>query len=192
MPNNSAQILGRARKHHANPTMPEQSFLNEGGIQGTPLQRLCVAAARTELESDWCADVISNYKTADRSIVAMTFAAYILWLMHRAFTQVLPSDEGADPLGSVMSDFATEPWYQAHVFSRITQEVSKRMPKVLSQPESAGTSIVDLLECANACGYTLMHQTDLRLMLKFEYCSIAFFTSIKELASSRLRAPITE
>jgi hypothetical protein len=62
------------------------------------------------------------------------------------------------------------------------------MPKVLSKPESAGTSIVDLLECANACGYTLMHQTDLGLMLKFEYCSIAFFTSMKELAASRLRA----
>jgi hypothetical protein len=151
-------------------------------------QRLCVAAARTELESSWCADVISNYKTADRLIVAMTFAAYIAWLMHRAFTQVLPPDEAAGALRSVMSDFSTQPWYQAHVFSRIAEEVNKRMPKVLSQPESAGTSIVDLLECANACGYTLMHQTDLRLMLKFEYCSIAFFTSMKELASSRLPA----
>jgi len=73
-------------------------------------QRLCVAAARTELESSWCADVISKYKTADRSIVTMTFAAYIFWLMHRAFTQVLPSDEAADALmvdalSSVMSDF---------------------------------------------------------------------------------------
>jgi hypothetical protein len=86
-----------------------------------------------------------------------------------------------------MNDFAAQSWYQANVFSRIAQEVSNRMPKVLSQPESAGTSIIDLLECANACGYTLMHQTDLRLMLKFEYCSIAFFTSMKELASSRLR-----
>src|SRR5713101_2736363 len=61
--------------------------------KGIPFQRLCVAAARTELESNWCADVISNYKTADRSIVAMTFAAYIAWLMYHAFTQVLPSDE---------------------------------------------------------------------------------------------------
>ena len=154
----------------------------------TAFQRLCVAAARTELESNWCADVISNYKTADQLIVTMTFAAYILWLMHRAFTQVLPSDEAADALRPVAHDFSTQSWYQADVFSRIAEEVSKRMPKVLSQPESAGTSIVDLLECANACGYTLMHQTDLGLMLKFEYCSIAFFTSMKELASSRLPA----
>ena len=87
-----------------------------------------------------------------------------------------------------MSDFSTQPWYKAHVFSRIAEEVSERMPKVLSQPESAGTCIVDLIECgANACGYALMHETDLGLMLKFEYCSIAFFTSMKELASSRLR-----
>jgi hypothetical protein len=150
------------------------------------LQRLCVAAARTELESDWCADVISIYETADRSIVAMTFAAYILWLIHRAFIQVLPSDE-ADALSSVTNDFSTQPWYEAHVFSRIAKKVYERMPKALSQPESAGTSIVDLIECANACGYTLSHQTDVRLMLKFEYCSIAFFTSMKELASSRLR-----
>jgi hypothetical protein len=167
--------------------MPEQSSLNEGGIQGTPLQRLCVAAARTELESDWCADVISNYKTADRSIVAMTFAAYILWLMHRAFTQVLPSDEAANALSSVTSDFSTQPWYHAHVFSRIAEKVYERMPKALSQSESAGTSIVDLLDCANACGYTLSHQTDLGRLLKFEYCSIAFFTSMKELASPRLQ-----
>ena len=181
--------------------MPEQSFLNEGGIQGQPLQRLCVAAARTELESDWCADVISKYRADDRSIVTMTFAAYIAWLMQRAFTQVLPSDEAADAVRSVMSDFSTQPWYKAHVFSRIAEEVSKRMPKALS--ESAGTTmpsnllphtrvprlaIVDLIECgANACGCTLMHQTDYRLMIKFEYCSIAFFTSMKELASSRLR-----
>ena len=168
--------------------MPDATATSSPRPNDAAFQRLCVAAARTELESSWCADVISNYKTADRLIVAMTFAAYILWLMHRAFTQVLPSDEAADPLSSVMSDFSTQPWYQAHVFSRIAEQVSKRMPKVLSQPESAGTSIVDLLECANACGYTLMHQTDLRLMLKFEYCSIAFFTSMKELASSRLPA----
>jgi hypothetical protein len=75
--------------------------------KGTPLQRFCVAAARTELESNWCADVISNYKTADGLIGAMTFAAYILWLMHHAFTQVLPSDEAADALSSVMNDFST-------------------------------------------------------------------------------------
>src|SRR5713101_2736362 len=93
----------------------------------------------------------------------------------------------ADAVRSVMSDFSTQPWYQAHVFSQIYQQVSERVPKTLSQPESAGTSIVDLLEYANACGYTLMHQTDVGLMLKFEYCSIAFFTSMKELASSRLR-----
>src|SRR5436190_21774529 len=145
----------------------------------TPFQRLCVAAARTELESNWCADVISNYKTADRLIVTMTFAAYIAWLMYDAFTRVLPSDEAKDAVRAVMSDFSTQPWYQADVFSRISEKVSERMPKVLSQ------SIVDLLECANACGYTLMHQTDVRLMLKFDYCSIAFFTSMKELASSR-------
>jgi hypothetical protein len=155
--------------------------------QGTPLQRLCVAAARTELESEWCANVISNYEPTDRPIVAMTFAAYILWLMHRAFAQVLPSDQATDALSSVMSDFSTQSWYEAHVFSRIAEKVYERMPKVLSQSESAGTSIVDLVECANACGYTLTHQINVRLMLKFEYCSIAFFTSMKELASSRLR-----
>ncbi len=135
--------------------MPDATPTSSPRPNDDAFQRLCVAAARTELESSWCADVISNYKTADRLIVAMTFAAYILWLMHRAFTQVLPSDEAADALRSVISDFSTQPWYQAHVFSRIAEEVSKRMPKVLSQPESAGTSIVDLLECANACGYTL-------------------------------------
>jgi hypothetical protein len=118
----------------------------------------------------------------------MTFAAYIAWLMHHAFTQVLPSDEAADAVRSVMSDFSTHAWYQAHVFSRIAETVSERMPKALSQPDSAGTSIVDLLECANACGYTLMHQTDLRFMLEFEYCSVAFLTSMKELAASPLRA----
>ena len=155
--------------------------------KGTRFQRLCVAAARTELESNWCADVISNYKTPDRSIVAMTFAAYIAWLMHHAFTQVLPSDEAADAVRSVMSDFSTHPWYQANVFSRIAEKVSERMPKALSQPESAGLSIVDLLECANACGYTLMHQTDYGFIIRFEYRSIAFFTSMKELASSPLR-----
>jgi len=176
--------LRRAWRLHKSRKRYRQHFRS---AKGTPFQRLCVAAARTELESDWCADVISNYKTADRSIVAMTFAAYVAWLMYHAFTQVLPSDEAADAVRSVMSDFSTQPWYQAHVFSRIAQEVRMRMPKVLSQPESAGTSIVDLLECANACGYTLTHQTDLGLVLKFEYCSIAFFTSMKELASSRLR-----
>ena len=153
--------------------------------KGTPFQRLCVAAARTELE-DWCANVISHYKTADRSIVTMTFAAYIAWLMYRAFTQVLPSDEADDAVRSVMSDFSTQPWYEAHVFSRIAEQVSERMPKALSQPESAGISIVDLLECANACGYTLMIPTDYELMVKFDFRSIGFFTSMKELASSPL------
>jgi hypothetical protein len=111
----------------------------------------------------------------------MTFAAYIAWLMHRAFLQVLPSEEAADAIRSVMSDFSTQPWYEARVFPRIAGEISQRMPKLLS--------LVDLLECAEAaCGYTLMLQTDLGVMLKFEHCSIAFFTSMKELASSRLRA----
>ena len=118
----------------------------------------------------------------------MTFAAYIAWLMYHAFTQVLPSDEAADAVRSVMSDSSTQPWYQAHVFSRIVEEVGERMPKALSQSESSGTSIVDLVECgANACGHTLMHQTDFKLMAKFEYCSLAFIISMKELASSRLR-----
>ena len=156
----------------------------------TPFQRLCVAAARTELENNWCADVISNYKTAEQLIVTMTFAAYIAWLMYDAFSRVLPSDEAEDAVRSVLSDFSTQPWYQADVFSRISEKVSERMPKVLSQPESAGTSIVDLLECANACGYTLMHQTDVGLMLKFDYSSIAFLTSMKELASSRKKKSV--
>jgi hypothetical protein len=152
----------------------------------TPLQQLCVAAARIELESNWCADVISSYATADdQTIVTMTFAAYIGWLIYVAFAQVLPSDEADDAVSSVLSDFSTQPWCQEPVFSRIIEQVNERMPKVLSQPESAGISIVDLVECANACGYTLMHQTDVKLMLKFDYCSIAFFTSMKELASSR-------
>ena len=156
--------------------------------KSAPFQQSCVAAARTELEKQWCADVISTYKEDDRVIVEMTFAAYIAWLMHWAFTQILPPHETADAIGSVMSDFATQPWYQPHVFHPIAEKVSERMPKAFSQPESAGTAIVDLVECANACGYTLMHQTDLELMLKFEHCSIEFFTRMKELASTHLQA----
>jgi|SRR5882724_9984380 len=155
----------------------------------TAFQRLCVAAARTELESNWCADVISNYKTADQLIVTMTFAAYILWLMHRAFTQVLPSDEAADAPRPVAHDFSTQSWYQADVFSRIAEQVDDRMPKALSRNPTL--AIVALLECANACGYTLMHQTDVGLMLKFDYSSIAFFTSMKELASSRKKKSVS-
>lgn len=97
--------------------------------QGTPLQRLCVAAARTELESEWCANVISNYKTTDRPIVAMTFAAYILWLMHRAFTQVLPSDQATDALSSVMSDFSTQSWYEAHGFPELPRKYTNACRK---------------------------------------------------------------
>ena len=155
--------------------------------EGTPFQQLCVDAARTELESDWCADVISKYDTADRSIVEMTFAAYIHCLMQYAFSRVLPEDEGIPAVDSVMSYFSTQPWYQKDVFSRITDKVYERMPKALTQPEAAGTAIVDLVECANACGYTLNHQTNPLLMLKFQHDSIAFYNSAKELASSRLR-----
>jgi hypothetical protein len=103
--------------------------------KGSPFQRLCVAAARTELENQWCADVISTYNEGDRVIVEMTFAAYIAWLMHRAFTQVLPRHETADAIGSVMSDFSTQPWYQAHVFRPIAEKVSERMPKAFSQKQ---------------------------------------------------------
>ena len=152
----------------------------------TAFQQLCVDAARTELESSWCADVISFYETADdQKIVTMTFAAYISWLMFVAFTRVLPSDLANDAVSSVLSDFSTQPWCQEPVFSQIIEQVKERMPKVYKEPKYAKTSIVDLVECgANACGYTLMHQTNFRLMLKFEDCSMAFYNRMKELASS--------
>jgi hypothetical protein len=117
----------------------------------------------------------------------MTFAAFVLWLMHHAFTQVLPSDEAARALSAAMREVRTQPWYEGAVFAEIADKVSSRMPKALSQPETAGTSMVDLIECANACGYSLTHQTDFSLLYKFDYCSIAFFSSMKEVASAHQR-----
>jgi hypothetical protein len=149
-------------------------------------QQLCVAAARRELESQWCADVISTYKEGDRLIVEMTFAAYIAWLMQLAFIQVLSSHETADAIGSVISDFSTQPWYQADVFRKIAENVSERMPKEFSP---RGMNIVPLVECgASACGSILNHTSDLRLMLNFDFCGADFVIRMKELASKHLQA----
>jgi hypothetical protein len=44
-------------------------------------------------------------QAGDRLIVAMTFAAYIAWLGHPAFTQVLPSRETADEVDGHKGNF---------------------------------------------------------------------------------------
>ena len=160
----------------------DRSSMNEGSIQGTPFQRVCAAAALAELEKDWCRNVISKYEGTDRPIVALTFAAYIPWLILVALTQVLPSDEAKDVVRFVLKDFSTQPWYEANVFSRIAEKIDDRMPSPFSK-----NSMVDLIECANACGYTLILQSDLRLNFNFKYCSRAFVTSMKEFASSHSR-----
>jgi hypothetical protein len=153
---------------------------NEGkSRKAADLQRLAVTAARTELEKDWCADVISSYKTAvDRSVVTMAFAAYIFCLMHLAFDKVLFPDQVTDAVSLVVSDFSTQSWYEARVFSRIIEKVSEEVSK------SVALDIEDLVECANACGYTLMPQAEHDLNLKGLRASEVFFHSMMKLASS--------
>jgi hypothetical protein len=143
------------------------------------LQRAAVTAARTELEKDWCADVISSYKTAaDRSIVTMAFAAYILFVMERAFSKVFFSDQATDAVSLVVIDFATQPWYEPRAFSRIAATVSEQTSKRFA------LAIEHLVKCANACGYTLMPQAEHDLNLKGLRATEALFHSMMKLASS--------
>ncbi len=77
--------------------------------------------------------------------------------------------------------------YEADVFRKIAKQVDERMPKEYSV---RGMNMVPLLECANACGYTLDHQTDLSLQLGFDYCSVAFIIRMKGAARQKVVAEI--
>jgi hypothetical protein len=146
--------------------------------EGTELQRLLSAFLLAALVSDPCDGIVAFYSKGDVRIATAAIACFLLWMIEITLESNIGVESTPDVLDTVKDNISTLEWYDEATFAAIYGHISSRMPEAFQHPRTGPTTIVDVIECANVSGHSLVHNTDLGLMLGFEYHSLAFQKSI--------------